>query len=61
MVGVPVHVASVAKAHVHALKPSVPGNAEYILSSDCPEGIKWDQALTIAEKYFPEECGYVFF
>ena len=59
MVGVPIHVADVAKAHVMALQPSVPGNAEYILSSDCPEGVEWNEALSIAKKYFPEDCGYV--
>ena len=59
MVGVPIHVSDVAKAHVTALQPSVPGNAEYILSSDCPEGVEWNAALSIAKVHFPEDCGYV--
>ena len=58
MVGVPVHVADVAKAHVAALAVKVKGNAEYILSSDGPEGVQWDDSLDIARRYFAEECGY---
>ncbi|KAF2502199.1 NAD(P)-binding protein [Lophium mytilinum] len=57
MVGVPVDMEDVARAHVDALKPSVPGNAEYVLSSDTPEGIEWDQALDLAKKYVADDCG----
>ena len=59
MVGVPVHVGDVARAHVAALEIKVKGNAEYILSSDGPEGVQWDDSLDIAKRYFGEECGYV--
>lgn len=54
-VGTPVHVADVARAHVDAIDPTqVPGNAEYILSSDTPEGIVWDEdSRAIARKHFP--------
>ncbi|KAL7818343.1 NAD(P)-binding protein [Trichoderma gracile] len=56
-VGVPVHVADVARAHVDAVDSTrIPGNTEYILSSDTPEGIVWDRdTAAVATKYFPEE------
>ncbi|KAF2817764.1 NAD(P)-binding protein [Mytilinidion resinicola] len=57
MVGVPVDIVDVARAHVDAIKPSVPGNAEYVLSSDTPDGIEWDQALNLAKTYLPDDCG----
>jgi nucleoside-diphosphate-sugar epimerase len=44
LLGVSVHVDDVAQAHIDALKPSVPGNADYVLTSDGPEGIVWDDA-----------------
>ncbi|KAL7948587.1 hypothetical protein V8C42DRAFT_363077 [Trichoderma barbatum] len=56
-VGVPVHVADVARAHVDAVDSTrIPGNTEYILSSDTPDGIVWDRDIAaVAKKYFPEE------
>ncbi|POR37428.1 Putative uncharacterized oxidoreductase [Tolypocladium paradoxum] len=56
-VGVPVHVADVARAHVDAVDSSrVPGNSEYILSADTPEGVVWDRDIHgIARKHFPNE------
>ena len=42
LLGVSVHVDDVAKAHIDSLKPGIPGNADYILTSDGPEGIVWD-------------------
>ncbi|KAL2068184.1 hypothetical protein VTL71DRAFT_16282 [Oculimacula yallundae] len=54
LVGASVHVRDVAKAHVDALQASVPGNEDYVLTSDSPDGIRWDDVLSIAEKYFPE-------
>lgn len=55
LVGVSVSVDDVALAHVDAIKPSVPGNKDYILSSDTPDGIEWNSILDIAQKYFPQE------
>jgi nucleoside-diphosphate-sugar epimerase len=55
LVGTPVHVDDVARAHVDAIKSSIPGNADYVLSSDGEEGIEWDSMTDIARKYFPEE------
>ena len=56
-VAVPVHVADVARAHVDAVDGSlIPGNSEYILCSDTPEGVVWDRDITdIARRYFPKE------
>ncbi|KAM0253341.1 hypothetical protein ACHAQJ_007291 [Trichoderma viride] len=56
-VGIPVHVADVARAHVDAVDTTrIPGNSEYILSSDTPDGIVWDRDIrAVANKYFSEE------
>lgn len=56
-VSVPVHVADVARAHIEAVNASlIPGNSEYILSSDTPEGIEWDLDIQgICKKYFAQE------
>lgn len=56
-VGVPVHVADVARAHVDAIdRTRIPGNTEFILSSDTPDGVVWDSdGRNVARKYFPEE------
>ncbi|EPE09711.1 3-beta hydroxysteroid dehydrogenase [Ophiostoma piceae UAMH 11346] len=56
-VGVPVHVHDVARAHIDAVNSSrVPGNTEYILSSDTPDGVDWDRDIeAIARKYFASE------
>ncbi|KAJ5651449.1 NAD(P)-binding protein [Penicillium longicatenatum] len=56
-VGVPVHVADVARAHVDAVDDAlVPGNSEYILCSNTPEGVVWDQEIKrIARQYFPTD------
>ena len=54
LVGQAVHVDDVARAHVDALKSSIPGNRDYILTSDSPEGIEWNDAKTVVEKHFPE-------
>lgn len=56
-VGVPVHVADVARAHVDAVNASlIPGNSEHILSSDTPEGVEWDRDIhEICKKHFDQE------
>jgi nucleoside-diphosphate-sugar epimerase len=54
MVGATVHVDDAARAHIDALKPSVQGNKEYILSSDAPDGIDWEDAQNYVKKSFPE-------
>lgn len=55
LLGASVFVDDVALAHVDAIKPSVPGNKDYILSSDTPNGIEWNSILNIALQYFPHE------
>lgn len=54
MASATVHVDDVARAHLDALKPSVPGNKGYILSSDGPDGVAWDDAKSFIGKAFPE-------
>ncbi|KAJ5344680.1 NAD(P)-binding protein [Penicillium brevicompactum] len=56
-VGTPVHVADVAKAHVDAVDCNlVPGNSEFILSSDTPDGVVWDRDVqSICREFFPTE------
>jgi nucleoside-diphosphate-sugar epimerase len=57
MVFVPVHVADVARAHVDAIKSSIPGNADYTLNIQSPEGVEWDSMIEIAKRYFPDRVG----
>jgi nucleoside-diphosphate-sugar epimerase len=54
MIGASVHVDDVSRAHIDSLKSSVPGNKDYILSSDAPEGVCWDDAKNIVKRSFPE-------
>jgi nucleoside-diphosphate-sugar epimerase len=54
MIGAMVHVDDVAKAHLSGLESSVPGNRDYILSSDVPEGICWEDAEDVVKRNFPE-------
>ena len=56
-VGTPVHVADVARAHVDAVDDGlVPGNSEYILSSDTPNGVVWDRDVQdVCRKFFSRE------
>lgn len=56
-VGVPVHVADVAKAHIDAVDSTrIPANSELILSSNTPEGVVWDRDISaVARKFFPKE------
>jgi nucleoside-diphosphate-sugar epimerase len=53
MIGATVHIDDVARAHIDALKTSVPGNKDYILSSNAPEGIVWEDAKAVVRKEFP--------
>jgi hypothetical protein len=54
MVSVPVHVADVAQAHVDAIKSSIPGNADYALNVQSPEGVEWDSMIEVANRHFPD-------
>ncbi|KAK1995019.1 NAD dependent epimerase/dehydratase [Colletotrichum falcatum] len=48
--GATVHVDDVARAHVRALSPSVPGDRSYVLSTRA----RWNDAKLIAKRAFPE-------
>ncbi|GKT60965.1 3-beta hydroxysteroid dehydrogenase [Colletotrichum tofieldiae] len=48
--GATVHVDDVARAHVQALRPSVPGNRSYVLSTRA----RWNDAKLISKRAFPE-------
>lgn len=54
MVGATVHVDDTARAHIDALKPSVQANKDYILSSDAPDGVDWEDAQNYVRQSFPE-------
>lgn len=54
MIGATVHVDDVARAHIDGLKSSVPGNRDYILSSDVPQGVCWEDAEKAVRREFPE-------
>jgi len=57
MGSVPVDVGDVARAHVDAIKPTVPGNTDYILCSAASEKIVFDDMIQVAKKYYPEKAG----
>ncbi|KAI8941571.1 hypothetical protein NX059_002786 [Plenodomus lindquistii] len=53
--GVSVHVDDVARLHVNALKPSVPGNQRLMCSSEGPKGTTWDDAKEIAQRLYSKQ------
>jgi nucleoside-diphosphate-sugar epimerase len=57
MVSVPIHVDDVARAHVDAIKSSIPGNADYTLTIQSPEGVEWDDMIDVAKRHFPDRVG----
>jgi nucleoside-diphosphate-sugar epimerase len=57
MVSVPVHVADVARAHVDAIKSSIPGNADYTLNIQSPGDVEWDNMIEVAKRHFPDRVG----
>lgn len=56
MVGVPIDVSDVAKAHVDAVIKPVPGNKDYLLAAGYPEGIEWDSMIDVAQRAFANQC-----
>jgi nucleoside-diphosphate-sugar epimerase len=54
MVRATVHVDDVARAHIDSLKPKLQGNKDYILSSDAPDGIDWEDAQNYIRESFPQ-------
>jgi hypothetical protein len=55
MIGASVHLDDVAKVHVQALDPSIPGNQSFICCSGGLEGTVWDNALGIVKDLFVAE------
>lgn len=53
--GVSVHVNDVAKAHLDALNPAIPGNQDLLCSSGGLEGTCWDDAKDIARKFYSKQ------
>ncbi|TDZ44798.1 NAD-dependent epimerase/dehydratase FUM13 [Colletotrichum trifolii] len=49
-IGAAVHIDDVARAHVQAVLPSVPGDRSYILSTR----VRWNDAKLVAKRRFPE-------
>ncbi|KAI9776644.1 MAG: hypothetical protein M1839_009450 [Geoglossum umbratile] len=52
--GISVHLEDVANAHVQALDPRVANGENFILSSDGPAGIVFDDIIKISERLFPD-------
>ncbi|KAH6999342.1 hypothetical protein EDB80DRAFT_883696 [Ilyonectria destructans] len=50
--GASVHLNDVARAHIDALNPSIPGNRNLICSSGGLQGTTWDDAKGIARRRF---------
>ncbi|KAE9368103.1 NAD(P)-binding protein [Stipitochalara longipes BDJ] len=52
--GSTVHLDDVAKVHVLALDPKIPGNTNYILNSGGLNGTVWSDAIGIVARNYPE-------
>jgi len=57
MASAPVDVEDVARAHIDAIKDSVPGNTDYVLTTGPTAEIVWDDMFGFANKYFTEKVG----
>ncbi|WQF78909.1 Putative NAD-dependent epimerase/dehydratase, NAD(P)-binding domain superfamily [Colletotrichum destructivum] len=55
VLGVSVHVDDVAKAHIDALRPDVPGNRNFICSSGGLQGTEWNSVKSVAAQLFKKE------
>jgi nucleoside-diphosphate-sugar epimerase len=49
-----VHVEDVAKLHVLALDPKIPGSESFLAISEGEKGTKWDEYQDIVKRNFPE-------
>lgn len=54
--GASVHLDDVALMHVHSLRQNIPGNQEFLASSEHPDGIEWARIFDIIEAKYPKEC-----
>ncbi|UPL02076.1 hypothetical protein LCI18_013010 [Fusarium solani-melongenae] len=50
--GASVHLNDVARAHIDALDPSIPGNRNFLCSSGGLQGTEWDSVKDIARRRF---------
>jgi nucleoside-diphosphate-sugar epimerase len=57
LVGVPVDVVDVARAHVDAIRSSIPGNVDYTLSARVSEDFAWDSMIDVAKRHFSDRAG----
>ncbi len=49
-----VHVSDVAQIHVDALNPKIPGNQSFLAVSEGERGTRWEEAIDIVNRNFPE-------
>jgi nucleoside-diphosphate-sugar epimerase len=49
-----VHVADVARLHVEALDPKLEGNQSFLAVSEGERGTRWEEAIEIINRNFPE-------
>jgi nucleoside-diphosphate-sugar epimerase len=49
-----VHVADVARLHVEALNPKIEGNQSFLAVSEGERGTRWEEAIEIVNRNFPE-------
>ncbi|TVY84575.1 Short-chain dehydrogenase/reductase tropE [Lachnellula suecica] len=54
LVSASVHVDDVAKAHIEALNERIAGNRDYVLNSDGPDGMEWNDGIAVAKRSFPD-------
>ena len=48
------HIDDCARIHVEALSPSVAGNQNFMISYDNGDSMRWNQAIAVVAKHFPE-------
>ena len=53
--GVSVHIDDVARAHIDALNPSIPGNRRLLCSSGGLQGTFWDDAKDIVQRLYSKQ------
>ncbi|OAL45527.1 NAD(P)-binding protein [Pyrenochaeta sp. DS3sAY3a] len=53
--GASVHLHDVARAHIDALDPSIPGNRRLLCSSGGPKGTRWDDAKEIVRRRYKKQ------
>ena len=59
--GISVHNDDVARVHVAALDPRIPGGSNFMCSSDGIQGCKWNDAIEVVKKNFPDAVAHGIF